>query len=162
MEFLVERYDVPIDSGVYVWLLSFSMGLVASLLYLQTELNILKQYRKFDTRAWTAVAISLPFIVILTHAVATSSLMNNRILSLLAVYLAAFNYWGLANNVRQIRTNAIIWLSVAIASAFLSPEFTICLFAISIISTFTIPLVFLQIRQKHEIKQALSALDASK
>jgi hypothetical protein len=161
LDYLVLKYDVPVNTETYVWALSCGMALAATYVYLGHKINQSSLKSLFKSESIFNTCCYLSAVILLFLAVFLGISLSQNLLACVAFLLAILN---LREFKKQHHTtlisNALIWLFTSVACFFISNIMTAAIFSISILLTFTLPLIYLQFKQHREIKSALDALHA--
>lgn len=159
LEYLVEAYSVPINSAIYVWLLSISMAMVATILYLCRNRDKVRAH--IQGKAIRSAIIALSFLlasVLTTQSVISKEWGHN--LSILSALLA-LNY-GLIASDRHFAWSwfsSMAWVLSALALFWIPLPLGIAVFASGIILFSTLPMLVQQIKTQRAIKRAIRALN---
>jgi hypothetical protein len=161
LDYLVLKYDVPVNTETYVWALSCGMALAATYVYLGHKININSFKSLFKPESVLNTSCYLSAVVLLFLAVLLGISDSQSLLASLAFLLAFLNFKEFKKQHHAtLISNAFIWLLTSVACLFISNIMTAAIFSISILLTFTLPLIYLQFKQHREIKSALKALHA--
>ena len=159
LDFLVHIYQVPVNTAIYVWLLSCGMALAATYVHAEAKIKIQNLKAPRNLKNGFTLLLSAIIISVLIF-IAFSDLSNSRWLLVgLALLLIAFNLNLFNSDNRKITgINTFIWLATAIACIYSSLASALAIFGLSTLASFTLPLLIIQIQQQREIKSALNSL----
>lgn len=160
LEFLVQYYEVPINSIYYVWTLSILMASTATYLYLAKEFGANKRYRTtMDRPALFSLAAVCAIFSILcllwTHRLSQGAALT----SIAATFTLYFGIRGWTESLRLPFYSAFIWALATYLITTLNNIQQLSLYSVAILMGMTIPELIVYIRKRNEISAALQTLN---
>ena len=114
-QWAIDQFSIPISGLRYIWLLTLSMAVVATALYLrahQTKINFLPNQLRVGTAIFVGILISLGFVLYVHFALNLYSTITTAALSCIL-----FGAWSLARaglrNTYPPLVGALIWWVIA-------------------------------------------------